>query len=94
MNIEEQITTREFAHWEYVVDDFMEMACFLTPEQRRQLLHEMLLHRCTSEKINVHPSFTTDKHLIVILEGVQVEECWLYYPEGGNIEKYPLKKKK
>ncbi len=79
--------------WEYIVDDFMEMACFLSEEKRLFLIEEMRLSRKISDAMEVHPSFTMDKNLVVVIDGPKVEECWLYYPQQKKIEKYVVGKR-
>ena len=85
---------QRFTHWEYIIDDLLEMACSLSQDERRFLLEEMQIRTCLSESIHVHPSFSLDNRLVIIVEEAKIEECWLYYPDQKRIEKYPLKKKK
>jgi hypothetical protein len=102
MNLLPQVPTSESletdpkdsALWEYVVDDFLEMACSLTPEKRHLLLTELRLQDPTSDSIDTHPSFSLNGRLVIVVEGTKIEECWLFYPGEKRIEKYPLKKRR
>jgi hypothetical protein len=85
---------KRFTHWEYIVDDLLEMACTLTRDERLFLLDEMQIRSCVSESIQAHPSFSLDGRLVVVAEDSAIEECWIYYPALKRIEKYPLKRKK
>ena len=79
--------------WDYVLDDFLELACPLTEEERDLLLGELRTSKIRAESIDVHATFSVDGRLVIVLDGMRAYECWLYYPKAGKIEKYPLKGK-
>ena len=89
-----ETTPKAISYWEYVVDDFLEIGCYLTEEKRQLLLEELRLQGCAAEAIEMRPSFSIDNRLIVIIEDSRMEECWLYYPNHQKIERYLFKKKK
>ena len=76
--------------WEYLVDDFLEMACFLRDEERRFLIKALTEQEVSSENLTVHPCFSIDGKVVVVLEDPAGRECWLYEPRGRKISKHRL----
>ncbi len=80
--------------WQYLVDDFLEIGCSLSEDQRRFLIEELSLEECLADSLEVYPSFLIDKKLVAVMNLGCIEDCWLYDAEQRRIEKYPLKRKK
>ena len=82
--------------WEDLVTDFLEMACFLTPEEQDFLLDELRQRPTSADSIEVFPSFRIDGRIVVVCERLPSEggpsgairECWLYYPREKKIKKH------
>jgi hypothetical protein len=73
--------------WEDLVQDFLEMACFLTSGEREHLIGEIDKEGVASDALRVFPSFMIDRRLIVICEEGIASDCWIYYPKERRIEK-------
>ena len=73
--------------WEYVLNDLLEMSCFLNPGQRLALMDELRKEETPPEVIDIHPAFSIGKRLIAVVEGDSISECWIYYPRNKRITK-------
>ena len=76
--------------WKYLVHDFLEMACFLTNDQRDYLIEELGQEETQADFIRVHPSFSTEGRVIVVCEEGAANECWLYSPREKKLLKRKL----
>ena len=94
MPTESLIPVKHFSFCEYVVDDFLEVACFLKEDKRRFLIEELRLQGAGGGTLNAYGSFSMAERLVVVIEGPAIQECWLYYPDQGKIEKHLLRRKK
>ena len=82
------------AIWEDLVNDFLEMACFLSDHERNLLLQKLGEEKIAATSIHVCPSFVVDQKIVIVSEEVNIEESWFYYPRDKRIERYPLKQNK
>lgn len=73
--------------WEDLVNDFLEMACFLSREERTCLLQELAKTDIRTEEIQVLPTFSIEKRQVSVCENGSPQEFWLYYPKEKKIEK-------
>ena len=66
--------------WEDIVNDFLEMACFLRKEDRHFVLEEIERNglQAQAESIEVHACFSIEGRYIVICEQVLPRECWIF----------------
>ncbi len=80
--------------WRYLVDDFLELGCSLSEDQKQFLIDELSFEDCSAESLEVYPSFFIDGKLVVVMNLGSVEDCWLYDAVQKRIEKYPFKRKK
>lgn len=77
------------AIWEDLVNDFLEMACFLTEAERRAVIEALKEDEVRSDAISAYPCFSIDGRVIVIRDDSQaIHTCWLYQPKEGKINKY------
>lgn len=77
--------------WEDLVNDFLEMACFLTEEERARLLGELLADGTKADAIHVHPGFSIDGRLVIVCEGADdLREFWIYEPREKKIRKQKI----
>ncbi len=77
---------------EDIVQDFLEMACFLKPAEQRFLINELLKESLNAESIEVYPCFSINGRAVIICEENSVEECWMYFVHKGHIEKWSKQK--
>ena len=76
--------------WEDLVQDFLEMACFLTPSERDFLIEKLQQEQTLPDSLRVYPSFIIGDRLIVVCEDGFASECWIYYPKEKRVEKSRL----
>ena len=76
--------------WEDLVNDFLEIGCFLTEESREFLLQELRCLKMRGDWISVHPTFSIGGRVIVVCDEKQINECWFYDPKGRKIEKIKI----
>jgi hypothetical protein len=79
--------------WRDVVNDFLEMACFLTDAERLYLMQAMQSDGVKSDTIYVHPSFSIDGRLVIVCEDEKISDCLIYYPRKKKLEKIKTGKK-
>lgn len=80
-----------FSPWEYLVRDFLDIACKLDEESQLLLVEELRLENGSKKSLDIHSTFSIGGRLISVLKNQNPNECWLYYPEKQKIEKYKLK---
>lgn len=73
--------------WPYLVNDFLEMACFLTESQREFLLQKLSSSNITAHQIDVHPCFSIQDRMIIVAKDIEFREYWLYSAERRQIVK-------
>ena len=76
--------------WEDLVLDYLEVACFLSPNQRDFLIDRMRRQKTSADSIEVMPAFLIDGRLILIAEQTTPYECWTYKPREQRIFSYPF----
>ena len=77
--------------WKYLVHDYLEMACFLTDDQRDHLIEELGRENIVADFIQVYPSFSIDGRVVVVCgESSAAQQCWLYAPKDKTIMKKQL----
>ena len=76
--------------WEDLVQDFLELACLLTQEEQALLMEELQNNGVQADALQVYPSFNIDNRLVVVCEGQQAYECWVYYPKDKKLIKRRL----
>lgn len=74
--------------WQDLVYDFLEMACFLRPEEQGLLLKELQKQEPEAERIDVYPCFAINGRVVVVCEDASAEECWLYHVKNQQIQKW------
>ena len=74
--------------WKDLVIDFLEMACFLKPQEQEFLVREMQQQNITAESIDVHPCFSINGRIIIVCEDTPVQECWLYFVKKQKIRRW------
>ena len=77
--------------WRDLVADFLEMACFLTPQEQNFLLEALEKESVAAETIHVYPGFLIDGRMVMITEEPDVQALWLYNPKAGVIRKHGLR---
>ncbi len=68
----------KFESWKYLVDDFLEIACFLNEAERGFLIEKINLPGADEEKVAVHTAFSISGKLIVLAEEKDIQELWIY----------------
>lgn len=74
--------------WKDLVNDFLEMACFLKPQQQEFLVRELQQENITAESIDVHPCFSINGRMVIICEDIPVQECWIYFVKKQKIRRW------
>lgn len=74
--------------WEDLVTDFLEMACFLKPEDHQYLIRELQKQNIQAESIDVHPCFSINGKVIIICEEFVPRECWLFYAKRRQVQRW------
>lgn len=80
-----------FSYWEYVVNDFLEMSCFLKETERSPLIRELRSGGPFQEAVDVHPTFSIDGKLVSVVKHTPVHEIWLYNADDGKVRKFEVK---
>ena len=55
--------------WEHLVQDFLEIKCTLREPEQEFLLNFLKDKGVRADMIRMHPAFSIDGHLIIIVEG-------------------------
>mgnify|MGYP000846049693 CR=1 FL=1 len=71
--------------WEYVVRDYLEIACSLKEPEQDFLLKFLKQKGLKADAIHIHPAFSIDDCLVVIVEGHGAKEKWFYHPGQQTI---------
>ncbi len=74
--------------WEYILEDALEVSCFLSRAERFLLMEELRRQGTQASTIEIHPAFSFAKRALLVLQGQAIEECWVYNPKEKRIVKY------
>ena len=78
-----------FQPWEYLVNDFLELGCYLGDRRKRHyLLENLRRYKPSAQAIREHPCFSIGKKLIVICSEYHPKEYWVYFPQKIKILKW------
>lgn len=72
--------------WEYLVRDFLEIKCTLKEPEQEFLLDFLKGKGIKAESIRMHPAFSVDDHLVVIMEEEDPVKRLFYRPKKMTIE--------
>jgi len=74
--------------WEYLVRDFLEIKCTLKEPEQEFLLDFLKGKGVKAEAIQMHPAFSVDDHLVVIMEEEEaaLKKRLFYRPRRKTIE--------
>jgi len=72
--------------WEYLVRDFLEIKCTLKEPEQEFLLDFLKGKGVKGEFIRMHPAFSVDDHLVIIMENADSKKCLFYHPQKRMIE--------
>ena len=72
--------------WEYLVRDFLEIKCTLKEPEQEFLLDFLKGKDIEAESIQMHPAFSVDDHLVVIMENANSMKRLFYHPQKKMIE--------
>ena len=72
--------------WEYLVRDFLEVKCTLKEPEQEFLLDFLRGKGVDAESIRMHPAFSIDDHLVVIMEDAGHKRRLFYHPREKTIE--------
>jgi len=72
--------------WEYLVRDFLEIKCTLREPEQEFLLDFLKGKGLKAESIRMHPAFSVDDHLVVIMEDTEQKKRLFYHPRMKTIE--------
>lgn len=76
--------------WKYLVDDFLEMACFLNAQERGVLIEKISSSGASAESISSHPAFSVSGKLITVADKENIGEVWLYDAEKKKVKCFKL----
>lgn len=71
---------------EYVVRDFLEMKCYLEKPEQEYLMDYLKDKGVRADSIRLHPAFSIDNCLVVIVEGAGSKKRLFYHPRQKRIE--------
>ncbi len=72
--------------WEYLVRDFLEIKCTLKEPEQEFLLDFLKGKGVRGEAIRMHPAFSVDDHLVIIMENAASKKRVFYHPQNQMIE--------
>lgn len=73
--------------WEDLINDFLEVACRLNSEERELAISTLKREKISAEHLEVHPAFSIDGRVMVVLKPGNLKECLFYFLEERKIEK-------
>lgn len=76
--------------WKYLVDDFLEMACFLNEKERGFLIEKIVISGSWAENISAHPAFSISGKLIALTEKEPIRELWVYDAKLKEVKCFKL----
>ncbi|HOW58253.1 MAG TPA: hypothetical protein PLO78_00850 [Candidatus Omnitrophota bacterium] len=71
---------------EYVVRDYLEMECLMARPEQEFLLNFLKAKGIKAESIRIHPAFSIDNCLVVIVKGAGTKKRLFYHPQKKKIE--------
>ena len=72
--------------WEYLVRDFLEIKCTLKEPEQEFLMDFLKGRNIKAESIRMHPAFSVDDHLVVIMDEAKEKKRLFYHPQKKTIE--------
>ena len=72
--------------WEYLVRDFLEIKCTLKEPEQEFLLNFLKGKGIKADAIRMHPAFSVDDHLVILMEDEGVKKRHFYHPWKKTIE--------
>ena len=73
--------------WEYLVRDFLEIKCSLKEPEQKFLLDFLKGKNIKADAIQMHPAFSVDDHLVVVMEEeADRKKRLIYRPKKKTIE--------
>ena len=73
-----------------LIQDFLEVACRLDQEHRLTVLEALKEEDILSEHLEVHPAFSIDGRVVVIVDTETIRECFYYFPARKKVERQRL----
>ncbi len=64
--------------WKDIVNDFLEVGCQLSQTERDCVMKIFEKQKVCSSYVEVHPAFSFNGHLVVILKQDTVQKYWIY----------------
>lgn len=74
--------------WQDLVCDFLEMACFLKPDDHTYLIEELQKQNVKADSIDVHPCFSINGKVIIVCEEIVPRECWLFFAKRRQVTRW------
>ncbi len=71
---------------EYVMRDFLEMRCYLEKSEQEYLMGYLRDKGVKADSIRMHPAFSIDNCLVVIMNGKRSKKRLFYHPQKRMIE--------
>jgi len=68
------------------MQDFLEIKCTLKEPEQEFLLNFLKDKGVQAESIRMHPAFSVDDHLVVIMEHAGWKKRFFYHPQKKTIE--------
>ena len=72
--------------WEYLVRDFLEIKCTLREPEQEFLLDFLKSKGVKADEIRLHPAFSVDDHLVIVMEDEKARKHHFYHPWKKTIE--------
>lgn len=72
--------------WEYLVRDFLDIKCTLKEPEQEFLLDFLKGKGVRADAIRMHPAFSVDDHLVIIMESGDARKRHFYHPWKKTIE--------
>ncbi len=73
--------------WRYLAEDFLQLACLLTEEERDCLIAALAASPREAESIHAVSGFMLEKTLVAVCEEKAPEEVWLFFPREKRVKK-------
>ncbi len=78
------VTTKQT--WEYLVRDFLDIKCTLKEPEQEFLLDFLKGKGVKADAIRMHPAFSVDDHLVIVMEDGTAKKRLFYHPWNKTIE--------
>ena len=76
--------------WKYLVDDFLEIACFVNESERGFLIEKIAGQNFKPGNISRHTSFLVSGKLVSFVKKENIEEFWIYDSRKKKIRQFKL----